>query len=131
MFECVSFCISHACISSVFLPGQESIAANKIIDIVLAAKEYYRIELEIVRAMNQAVELVVYLVTLIHLDSLSTFQINFVSMPSDDLCIESKLEVLKPGSQEKFKSNNATLISAECVEPAAMNAWMEAAPFRP
>ena len=97
----------------------------------LARKQYCTIEFEIVIAMNQAVELVVYLVTLIHLDSLSTFQINFVSMPSDDLCLESKLEVLKPGSQEKFKSNNATLISAECVDPAAMNAWMEAAPFRP
>ena len=52
-------------------------------------------------------------------------------MLSDDLCVESKLEVLKPVSQEKFKSNNATLITAECVEPTVMNAWMEVAPFRP
>ena len=59
----------------------------------MARKQYCTIEFEIVMAMNQAVELVVYLVTLIHLDSLSAFQINFVSMPSDDLCIESKLEV--------------------------------------
>ena len=97
----------------------------------LARKQYCTIEFENAIAMNQAVELVVYLVRLIHLDSLSAFQINFVSMPSDDLCIESKLEVLKPRSQEKFKFNNATLISAECVEPSAVNAWMEAAPFSP
>ena len=98
---------------------------------VLVVKEYCTVGLEIVSAMNQTVELVVYLVTLIHLDSLSAFQINFASMPSHDLCIESKLEVTKPRSQEKFKFNNATLISAECVEPSAVNAWMEAAPFSP
>ena len=97
----------------------------------MAVKEYCIVGLGIVSAMNQTVELVVYLVTLIHLDSLSAFQINLASMPSHDLCIESKLEVLKPRSQEKFKFNNATLISAECVEPSAVNAWMEAAPFSP
>ena len=78
----------------------------------MVVKEYCTIGLEIVSAMNQTVELVVYLVTLIHLDSLSAFQINFASMPSHDLCIENKLEVLKPRSQEKFKFNDATLISA-------------------